>query len=95
MTSEVQHQESSPSKKIYTITPEGRAELKRWVLSPPEQPEARNTFLIQLAWSEQLDTGEILGMLDAYEQEIMSLIRLEQGRADKGQYAPDRSPREA
>ncbi|MDF9840977.1 MULTISPECIES: DUF4180 domain-containing protein [unclassified Paenibacillus] len=95
VTSEVQHQESSPSKKIYTITPAGQAELKRWVLSAPEQPEARNTFLIQLAWSDQLETADILGMLDAYEQEIMSLIHLEQGREAKGQYAPGRSPREA
>ncbi|WP_042204498.1 DUF4180 domain-containing protein [Paenibacillus camerounensis] len=95
VTSEVQHQESLPSKKLYTITPEGRAELKYWVLSAPEQPESRKTFLIQLAWSDQLETAEILAMLDAYEQEIISLIHLEQGRADKGQYAPDRSPREA
>jgi DNA-binding PadR family transcriptional regulator len=39
VTNEIQHQESSPSKKIYTITKEGLEELKEWVLSSPELPE--------------------------------------------------------
>lgn len=95
VTNEVQHQESSPSKKIYTITAAGQQELRRWVLSSPEQPEVRKTFLIQLAWCNGLETDEILRMLAGYEQEIRSLIHLEQGKTAKGIFAPDRSPREA
>ncbi|WP_054940958.1 DUF4180 domain-containing protein [Paenibacillus ihuae] len=95
VTNEVQHQESSPSKKIYTITAAGQQELRRWVLSSPEQPEVRKTFLIQLAWCNGLETDEVLRMLAGYEQEIRSLIHLEQGKAAKGVFAPDRSPREA
>ncbi|QSF42792.1 DUF4180 domain-containing protein [Paenibacillus tianjinensis] len=95
VTNEVKHQESSPSKKIYTITAAGQQELRRWVLSSPEQPEVRKTFLIQLAWCNGLETDEILRLLDGYEQEIRSLIQLEQGKAAKGGVAPDRSPREA
>ncbi len=36
VTNEVLHQESTPSKNIYTITDRGAAALKEWVLSTPE-----------------------------------------------------------
>ncbi|WP_020431692.1 PadR family transcriptional regulator, partial [Paenibacillus riograndensis] len=38
VTNEVRHQDSSPSKKIYTITSSGLAELRKWVVAPPEPP---------------------------------------------------------
>ena len=44
VTSEVIHQDSSPSKKIYTITEEGLEELKDWVLSSPEAPEVKKNI---------------------------------------------------
>ncbi|MCT8978448.1 PadR family transcriptional regulator, partial [Clostridium sp. CX1] len=59
VTSEVIHQDSSPSKKIYTITEEGLKELKEWIMSSPEAPEIKKTFLIQLAWSDMLNTQEL------------------------------------
>jgi len=59
VTNEVEYQESSPSKKVYTITKEGISELKDWVLSSPEPPEFKKMFLIQLAWSDQLNSEEL------------------------------------
>jgi DNA-binding PadR family transcriptional regulator len=94
VTNEIQHQESSPSKKIYTITEEGLAELKEWVLSNPEPPEFKKMFLIQLAWADQLNTKELNGLLSSYENEIKMQLLLQQEKNRRGQSSPSRSPRE-
>lgn len=44
VTHEVQHQESSPSKKIYTITDKGLAELRNWLTRPPSFRSSRKAF---------------------------------------------------
>lgn len=94
VTSEIHHQESSPSKKIYTITEEGVDELKRWVLSSPEVPEFKKTFLVQLAWADVLSTDELDGLLSRYEHEIKMQIILQQEIKRRGTFSPDRTPRE-
>jgi len=50
VTCNVIHQDNSPLKKIYTITEEGLKELKNWVVSSPEAPEIKKSFLVQFAW---------------------------------------------
>lgn len=95
VTSEIRHQESSPSKKIYTITVEGLSELKEWVLSSPEAPEFKNTFLIQLAWADRLSDEELNGLLSSYENEIKMQLLLQQEKVRRGVNSPNRSPREA
>jgi len=94
VTSEVQHQESSPSKKIYTITKEGLAELKEWILASPEPPEFKKTFLIQLAWADLLSTEEINTLLSDYENQVKMQILLLKESARREGFAPDRSSRE-
>ena len=74
LTNEVQHQDGAPSKKIYTITEQGLAELKRWVLTEPEPPEFRKVFLIRLACSGQLSDEELAGLLSGYEEELTSML---------------------
>lgn len=95
VTSEVCHQDGSPSKKIYSITPDGMAELKRWTMTSPESPEIKRSFLIQLAWTEALSQSELDHLLDEYESEIKTQILLEQGQRKKGYFSPQRSPRES
>lgn len=94
VTKAVQHQESSPSKKIYSITEEGLAELKDWVLSSPEAPEFRKTFLIQLAWADQLSKEELETLLAGYENEIRMQTLLQQEKKLRGNFSPDRTGRE-
>lgn len=94
VTNEVYHQESSPSKKIYTITEEGLAALKNWVLSTPETPEFRKTFLIQLAWAEQLSTEELITLVTGYENEIKTQILLQEEKRRRGTFSPGRTSRE-
>ncbi|KUG05153.1 transcriptional regulator, padr family [hydrocarbon metagenome] len=94
VTSEVHHQESSPSKKIYTITAEGLAELKEWVFSSPEPPELKNTFLIQLAWADLLQENELNALLSAYENQVKMQIVLQKEKQRRGVFSPARTKRE-
>jgi PadR family transcriptional regulator AphA len=95
VTRQVQLQESLPAKKIYSITQAGRDELRRWVLSTAELPEAHNTFLIQLAWAEVLTAKELDDLLGRYAAEIDLKLRMQQEKSSRPIVAPNRTRREA
>lgn len=95
VTSEVIHQESSPSKKVYTISEKGLKKLKTWVLSSPEVPESKKTFLVQLAWSDILSHQEINECLSRYENELKLHLALQQEKARRSLHSPKRTPRES
>jgi len=94
-THQVQAQEHLPAKKVYFITEKGRAELRNWVVSAPEYPEIRKTFLIQLAWSDQLAADELDALLATYENEVDIQVRMEKEKVRRGSSLPRRTPREA
>jgi PadR family transcriptional regulator AphA len=74
-------QEDRPPRKIYSITTKGLAELRKWVLSEPELPQLKNGFLIQLAWADRLNPGELDALLEKYEGEMqmqLSMLRVQQ-----------------
>ncbi len=84
VTREVEVQADSPARKIYSITEQGKAAFKKWLLSEPEPPEIKNTFLIQLAWADQLSPEELDTLLGKYEAEIqMQLSMLETQKQQK------------
>jgi PadR family transcriptional regulator, regulatory protein AphA len=95
VTTEVQHQASGPSRKMYTITAEGLAELKQWVLSSPEIPQPRNLFLIQLAWADQLTPSELDALLETYENEVNMQLLMYQEQKRRKSINPARTPRES
>lgn len=95
VTNEVFHQESSPSKKVYTITEEGRAALKDWVLSRSEAPEFKKTFLMQLAWSDQLNKEELNRLITGYENEIQVQIIMQREKKKRDSFSPSRTDKEA
>ncbi len=94
VTSETQHQESLPSKKIYTITDEGISELKEWLISSPEAPEFKKPFLVQLAWSDLLSNQELNELLTKYENETKMQLILHQEKKRRGINIPNRTARE-
>lgn len=95
VTLEVQHQDSHPSRKIYTITDKGRSELRDWVLSSPEPPQLRNSFLIQLAWADQLESGELDTLLERYEAEVSTQLSMAREQQQRQTHSPQRTTREA
>lgn len=74
VTAEVLHDEASPTKKRYSITPLGRQELLDLSRSFPELPELRKPFLLQLAFGRGLSCGELESLLNQYEQELQGFL---------------------
>ena len=95
VTNEVQHQERYPARKVYTITSQGLAELRRWVLSSPELPQLRNTFHIQLAWADQVSSAELDALLEKYEYEVQMQLLMCQEKQRRGMIDPARTERES
>ena len=91
VTNVVKHQESSPTKKIYTITSEGLAALKEWVLSQSDPSEIKKPFLVQLAWSKQLNSSELNMLLDGYENQVMMQCVMEKNNKKDTNFLPDRT----
>ena len=69
VTREVEDPERGPSRKVYSITAQGLAELKRLALAEPELPQLRHPFLVQLAWADQLGPAELDALLAKYQDE--------------------------
>lgn len=92
---EVQLQEKAPTKSIYTITEKGRAELKNWILSVPEPPEYRSTFLIRLMWAGHLEADELDSLLAQYEQHVEIQLLLEREKSRRGHTLVARTPRDS
>ncbi|GMX64917.1 DUF4180 domain-containing protein [Paenibacillus elgii] len=95
VTNEVVHQDNSPSKKIYSITEEGLKELKKWLVSSPDAPEIKKTFLVQLAWSDMLSNQELSNVLSEYENEIKLQLIMQNEKYRRALHSPNRSTRES
>jgi PadR family transcriptional regulator AphA len=95
VTQSVEHPDVGPSRKVYTITEQGRANLRVWLLSAPELPQLRSPFLVQLTWADQLESAELADLLARYEDELhVKLLMLrEQMYRDNGD--SPRTPRES
>ncbi len=91
----VQPQESLPARKVYYITDQGLAQLKRWLESPPELPEIRSSFLVQLAWADLLSPEELDRLLAAYIDELRLALIMQQEKTRRAAHIPQRTPREA
>src|SRR5512136_1521468 len=95
VTLEVELRADSPSRKIYSITTKGQAELKKWLLSEPEPPQLKNSFLVQLAWADQLSPDELDALLGKYEAEMQMQLSMLQVQAKHKNISPSGTPREA
>lgn len=94
VSQETRLQETLPAKKIYTITPAGRAELRGWLLTHVEVPEFRHNFLIQLAWSSELTGDELDALLARYAEEISLQYQMRVAQQQRQPARPDRTARE-
>jgi DNA-binding PadR family transcriptional regulator len=95
VTREIEHQDDSPSRKIYTITESGRAELREWARSYPDLPEWKVPFLVQLAWTHTLSDEELDALLASYAEQLRMEVLMLREKAHRGTSAPDRSERES
>ena len=61
---EVIEQSERPDRKIYHITEQGRAELRRWLVGPFPTQEPHSGPLVQVFFSGQLSDGEVLAKFE-------------------------------
>ncbi|MEJ2012102.1 MAG: PadR family transcriptional regulator [Anaerolineales bacterium] len=71
-------QDDSPNKKVYSLTEQGRSELKRWLAEPGKPSGSNNPFLAQLHFSDAISIQEQLHVLTVRREEVLeSLAELE------------------
>lgn len=70
ITGEVIHQTKTPSKKVFSITEQGKKAIGNWLLQEPKLPGFKHDFLIKLSFASRLSDAEILAQLDMYEAEL-------------------------
>lgn len=95
VTRQVELQEDGPARKLYSITPAGRAQLEEWLRAEPEPPQLKNTFLIQLAWADCLPPEELDALLDKYETEMQMQLAMLQAQERQRNLSSSGTPRDA
>lgn len=69
-------QEGKPNRKVYQITDEGRAELRRWLVTPLPMDPVRDANLIQIFFSHFSSNEEIAALLETRIKEIRAHLQL-------------------
>ncbi len=91
---QVKGQDSMRPRKVYRLTNQGEQALRRWVSETPELPQTRSTFLVQLAWADQLPDAELEELLIKYEREAELQLLMAREQIRRGPLNPARTPRE-
>ncbi len=73
---EVIQQEDHPNKKVYTITPQGREELIKWIGKPLEIQKYRSEMLVQITLADRLENEQFVNMLEQYIQKVEQRIAI-------------------
>ena len=93
VSQEVINQQSLPARKEYALTEKGREVLRQWLVSRPDLPELRSTFLIRLTWAGELSDLELDQLLSGYIEEVRMNWMMEQEK-NRRSLPTGRTPRE-
>jgi PadR family transcriptional regulator AphA len=73
---EMVEQEDRPDRKVYHITDEGRAELRRWLTTPLDLPKIRHKWLVKVFFAHQLSDEEIVALFEAHAEKLHQKLEL-------------------
>ncbi|SDF47712.1 PadR family transcriptional regulator [Sporomusa acidovorans] len=63
-------------KKLYSITPEGKTTLKKWILEDdPVLPQSKDIFKLRIYFAEHLNKEQLLGKLTKRQQKCTNLLK--------------------
>lgn len=94
VTTELDAEKTGPVRKIYSLTEQGQAALKTELLRQPETEVIKSTFLVQLAFTEILETRLILNLLEDYAALLEEKTVIMKEEIRRRQLFPERSDRE-
>jgi DNA-binding PadR family transcriptional regulator len=67
-----QPQEKRPDRKIFSITPQGRSELEKWLSTPVTRVRAlRDEFFVKLVFMDKANPGPVLELIE--KQKVLYL----------------------
>lgn len=70
----VEIQDARPNRKVYHITQEGRAELRRWMRESPPATSIRDPFLIRVFFGTEIPPEDMLILLGRQMEEHQKLL---------------------
>ena len=94
VTREIVEQTDLPDKKIYYITDRGRDILLEWVTTPIDLPTIRHPLLVQIAFSGQVETSQLIALFEAYADKLRQRLDLYQSDQQMEQLDLARSEKE-
>jgi len=74
-------QRSRPSKKVYSLTDQGRVDLREWLKHPAEADQIRREFLLKLYLAKNLGQQELMAIIA--NRRVETETALHAFRADK------------
>lgn len=79
-------QDKRPDKKVYRITPEGRAEFAVEIVAPPGPDRLRSEFLVTITFSQFLSAAQLGQVVDDriefHHQKLEQMARMAQSCSD-------------
>jgi PadR family transcriptional regulator, regulatory protein AphA len=63
-------QDGKPDRKVYSVTPDGRAALVRWLAEAPEPLALRHPLLLKFVFAADMLPGELDALLRRYEEGV-------------------------
>ena len=90
-------QEERPNKRVYSITPEGKTELVKWLSMPPsnkkQSSRQRSTLLMRVFFGGEVDKRITLELLRAFRNECLDAIgRMEGIDEELARYEQEQGP---
>lgn len=90
LTSEVIYQQEKPNKRVYQITPEGKAAFDRWLKDFPETPvkNTRDEFSLRLFFGGSMERQDLIKEFERFrDQKRLSLKEVDGLLLLSGEYA--------
>jgi PadR family transcriptional regulator AphA len=85
-------EEGARGSRVYDVTADGRAELRRWMFTPMGETPARNEFVLRLFMLSSLDLPDVRVLVDQIartsEAEVVQLA----GVIEEMERVPDAAP---
>ena len=68
-------QTSRPNKKVYELTPSGRAALASWVEAQRDGPRLRDDFFVKLALATMTGADDRMTLINRQRRHLLNLMR--------------------